>query len=151
MFVSAHTRRARCVIIAPDPNGDCHRRTNGRSQRLRTRARLAGTRDMWTEIIGWSAATILLLTISRQVYTQWRERTTQGLSKWLFVGQLAASTGFVIYSWLLGNWVFVVTNVLMLVTAAGGQWIFMRNRRREERAAATHPKRGSSQRARSGA
>jgi len=105
---------------------------------------------MGTEIIGWSAATILLATISRQVYTQWRERSTQGLSKWLFVGQLAASTGFVIYSWMLGNWVFVVTNVLMLVTAAGGQWIYLRNRRREERAAAAHPKRASKQRARRG-
>jgi uncharacterized protein with PQ loop repeat len=105
---------------------------------------------MWTEIIGWSAATILLLTISRQVYTQWRERSTQGLSRWLFIGQLAASTGFVVYSWLLSNWVFVVTNVLMLVTAGGGQWIYLRNRRREERAAAAaHPKRASKQRTRS--
>ena len=37
-------------------------------------------------------ATILLLTIGRQVYTQWRDGTSQGVSKWLFVGQLAAST-----------------------------------------------------------
>ncbi len=88
---------------------------------------------MWTELIGWSAATILLLTISRQVYTQWRARTTQGLSKWLFIGQLAASAGFVVYSWLLSNWVFVVTNVLMLVTAGLGQWLYSRNKHREQR------------------
>lgn len=98
---------------------------------------------MWTELIGWSAAAILLLTISRQVYTQWRERSTQGLSRWLFIGQLAASTGFVVYSWLLGNWVFVVTNVLMLATAGVGQWIFLSNKCREERAAAVHPRRTS--------
>jgi uncharacterized protein with PQ loop repeat len=91
---------------------------------------------MWTELIGWTAATILLLTISRQVYTQWRERSTRGLSRWLFTGQLAASTGFVVYSWLLGNWVFVVTNVLMLATAGVGQWIYLSNERREKRAAA---------------
>jgi MtN3 and saliva related transmembrane protein len=60
-----------------------------------------------------------------------RSGTTQGLSRWLFIGQLAASTGFIIYSWLLRNWVFVVTNVLMLATAAIGQWIFLRNVRRE--------------------
>ena len=97
---------------------------------------------MWTELIGWSAAAILLLTISRQVYTQWRDRSTQGLSRWLFIGQLAASTGFVVYSWLLGNWVFVVTNVLMLATAGLGQWLYLRNKRREERIgmAAAHRK-----------
>ncbi len=87
---------------------------------------------MWTEIIGWCAGAILLLTISRQVYTQWRDRSTQGVSRWLFIGQLAASTGFVIYSWLLSNWVFVATNVLMLAAAGTGQWIYLRNKRREE-------------------
>ena len=87
---------------------------------------------MWTEAIGWIAAFILLLTIGRQVYTQWRERSTQGMSRWLFIGQLVASSGFVIYSWLLGNWVFVVTNVLMLATAGIGQWIYLCNKRREE-------------------
>ena len=91
---------------------------------------------MGIEWIGWCAASILLLTISRQVYTQWRERSTQGLSRWLFIGQLAASTGFVVYSWLLGNWVFVITNVLMLVTAGVGQAIYLNNKRREESPAA---------------
>jgi len=74
---------------------------------------------------------VLLLTIGRQVLAQWRSGSTQGLSRWLFIGQLAASTGFIIYSWLLSNWVFVVTNVLILVTAAIGQWIFRRNVHRE--------------------
>ena len=94
---------------------------------------------MLTELIGWAAATVLLLTIGRQVFTQWRDRTTTGLSRWLFVGQLAASTGFVVYSWLLGNWVFVVTNVLMLITAGIGQWLFLRNKGREKHA--ENPKR----------
>ena len=89
---------------------------------------------MFTELIGWCSAVVLLLTIGRQVYAQWRARTTQGLSRWLFVGQLTASTGFVVYSWLVGNWVFVVTNLLMLVTAATGQMIYRTNLRREARA-----------------
>ena len=88
---------------------------------------------MLTEAIGWCAAAILLITIGRQVYTQWRTRSTQGLSRWLFIGQLAASTGFVVYSWLVGNWVFVATNVLMLATAALGQWIYLRNVRLEDK------------------
>jgi len=87
---------------------------------------------MEAEMIGWSAAVVLLLTMSRQVYTQWRDRSTQGLSRWLFIGQLAASTGFVVYSWALGNWVFVMSNVLMLGTAGVGQWIYVRNKRRED-------------------
>jgi uncharacterized protein with PQ loop repeat len=56
-----------------------------------------------TELIGWMAATVLLATMGRQVYTQWRDGTSQGVSKWLFVGQLAASLGFVMYSWRLGK------------------------------------------------
>lgn len=88
---------------------------------------------MVTELIGWFSAAVLLLTIGRQVYAQWRSRSTQGLSRWLFIGQLTASTGFVIYSWLVGNWVFVATNVLMLATAALGQLIYLNNLRREKR------------------
>jgi len=83
-----------------------------------------------TEIIGWTSATILLATIGRQVYSQWRSRSSQGVSKWLFAGQIAASIGFVVYSWLLRNWVLVVTNGLMLSTALLGQWIYLSNKRR---------------------
>ena len=49
---------------------------------------------MLTELIGWCSAAVLLITIGRQVLAQWRSGTTQGLSRWLFIGQLAASTGF---------------------------------------------------------
>lgn len=86
---------------------------------------------MWVELIGWSGAAVLLLTLGRQVYTQWRDGRAQGVSRWLFVGQLTASTAFLVYSWLLQNWVFVVTNALLLVTAAVGELIFLRNRRIE--------------------
>src|SRR5262249_52119647 len=89
---------------------------------------------MITELIGWTAATILLATIGRQAYSQWRDRSSQGVSKWLFIGQITASTGFVIYSWLLRDWVFVVTNVLMLNTALFGQWIYLHNKRRQRMA-----------------
>ncbi|WP_019140424.1 hypothetical protein [Noviherbaspirillum massiliense] len=91
---------------------------------------------MFTELIGWISTFILILTISRQVYTQWRTKSIAGVSKWLFVGQLAASTGFVIYSALLENWVFVLSNVFLLLTALVGQCIYIRNKRRAERQAA---------------
>lgn len=84
-----------------------------------------------SDLIGWTSSAILLATLARQVFTQWRERSTAGVSHWLFIGQLAASTGFLIYSWLLRNWVFVVTNAALLVTALVGQVIYRRNARRE--------------------
>lgn len=89
--------------------------------------------SQWAEWIGWASALVLLMTISRQVYTQWKTRDTKGVSRWLFIGQTTASTGFLVYSWVLDNWVFVATNALLLVTAAVGQTLFWRNRRREER------------------
>jgi uncharacterized protein with PQ loop repeat len=88
---------------------------------------------MVTELIGWAAAAILVATIGRQVYTQWRAGTTAGVSKWLFVGQLSASAGFVAYSWLERDWVFVATNAVMLATALLGQCIYQRNRRKNRR------------------
>jgi uncharacterized protein with PQ loop repeat len=97
---------------------------------------------MATDLIGWAATGILFLTIAWQVYTQWRERSTQGVSGLLFVGQLAASVGFVIYSALLSNWVFVVANGMLIVTAAIGQLIYRRNRRLEKRGEATHDAHG---------
>jgi uncharacterized protein with PQ loop repeat len=88
---------------------------------------------MLADITGWISALILILTISRQVYTQWRTRSTAGVSRWLFVGQLAASAGFVIYSFLVENWVFVATNSFLLLTAVVGQLVYLGNKRREAR------------------
>ncbi|WDZ98287.1 SemiSWEET family transporter [Herbaspirillum sp. WKF16] len=85
--------------------------------------------DGVTDMIGWSATLVLLLTISSQVYQQWRTRSTKGVSPWLFAGQLLASTGFVTYSALQGDWVFVVSNVFLLLTALLGQWLYLRNKR----------------------
>jgi hypothetical protein len=53
-----------------------------------------------TEAVGWVSSAILVLTIAKQVYKQWREGSSEGVSKWLFVGQMAASLGFTVYSWL---------------------------------------------------
>lgn len=83
-----------------------------------------------TELIGWISTFILCATILRQVYTQWKTRATAGVSKWLFIGQLAASAGFVVYSFLLENWVFVFSNVFLLITALVGEFIYMKNMKR---------------------
>jgi len=67
------------------------------------------------EVIGWASSIILLLTLVRQVYKQWSDRTSEGLSKWLFIGQLAASVGFTYYSYLTGNIVFMSTNAALTI------------------------------------
>lgn len=79
--------------------------------------------------IGWASSVILLATLSRQAYTQWKSRDVRGVSRWLFVGQLTASVGFTVYSFLLGNWVFASSNIAILVTAIAGEAIYLRNKR----------------------
>ena len=88
-----------------------------------------------TEAVGWVSSGILVLTIAKQVYKQWQEGSSEGVSKWLFVGQMAASLGFTIYSWLVSNWVFVVTNAVMLVNGLLGLLIVIHHRRRERKQA----------------
>ena len=83
-----------------------------------------------TNAIGWISSVILILTISHQVAKQWRDHTSEGVSTWLFVGQLAASVGFTMYSLLLRNWVFAVTNGVMVVAGLLGYAITVHHKRR---------------------
>jgi uncharacterized protein with PQ loop repeat len=83
-----------------------------------------------TEIVGWASSVILLLTLGKQVHKQWREHASEGVSRWLFIGQIGASVGFTVYSWMVRNWVFVVTNGLLVLNALLGFAITHRNRRR---------------------
>lgn len=85
------------------------------------------------EIIGWVSSIVLVLTIGRQVQKQWQAGTSEGVSKWLFIGQLTASLGFTVYSVLIRNWVFVVTNALMLANALTGFLVVQHHRRRKRR------------------
>ena len=85
------------------------------------------------EAIGWISSLILVLTIAKQVFKQWKEGSSENVSKWLFIGQLAASAGFLVYSWLVRNWVFIATNALMLANALLGLGIVLHHRRRERR------------------
>jgi uncharacterized protein with PQ loop repeat len=80
------------------------------------------------DLIGWVSSAVLLLTIGRQVYTQWRTRSDAGVSRWLFLGQLSASTGFALYSYLLHNWVFLVSNLALLGTGIVGEIIYLHNK-----------------------
>jgi MtN3 and saliva related transmembrane protein len=83
------------------------------------------------EMLGWFSSFVLVLTIGKQVYKQWQEGSSEGVSKWLFVGQLTASAGFTAYSLLVRNWVFVVTNSLMLLNGLLGLFIVLHHRRKK--------------------
>jgi uncharacterized protein with PQ loop repeat len=94
---------------------------------------------MMTDVLGWCCSIILLLTIGRQVWKQWRTGLGEGVSMWLYIGQITASAGFTLYSALVGNWVFIVTNALMLLSALAGLHILLFHCRRDGDAAENAP------------
>jgi len=71
----------------------------------------------------------LIATLIKQIHTQSKQEDLQGVSRWLFAGQIASSVGFIIYSWMLHNWVFIATNSLILLTALVGQLVFLKKKR----------------------
>jgi len=86
-----------------------------------------------TEAIGWASSLVLVVTLGNQVRKQWKERTSRGVSRWLFIGQLAASAGFLIYSVGTESWVFVATNAALVINALVG-WAIVRRHQRQARA-----------------
>ncbi|MET0814074.1 MAG: hypothetical protein ABWX88_02675 [Pseudoxanthomonas sp.] len=83
---------------------------------------------MSPDMIGWAASLMLVATLVRQIYTQAKDDSAKGVSHWLFAGQMASSVGFIAYSWMLENWVFIVTNSTILLTAVVGQVVMSRKR-----------------------
>lgn len=78
------------------------------------------------EIVGWVSSFVLLLTLVKQVKKQWEDKTSEGLSKWLFIGQLVASVGFTVYSFSVSNWVFTVTNGLLTINNVIGIYLYFK-------------------------
>jgi predicted benzoate:H+ symporter BenE len=85
------------------------------------------------DLVGWTASAILVATLVRQVHKQATQGNGCALSRWLFAGQIAASLGFIAYSWMLRNPVFIASNILILATAIAGQWLYVRNERKAQR------------------
>lgn len=84
-------------------------------------------------VIGWVSAAVLLATIVQQIWRQWHSGSSRGVSPWLFAGQFVASAGMGTYSLATGDIVFVVTNVLMMISAVVGGVVLAIHRRREGR------------------
>lgn len=72
------------------------------------------------ELLGWFSSLVLLTTIISQIAKQWREGSGKGVSRWLFVGQSTASLGFTVYSAVLRNWVFTLTNGALFLSGIVG-------------------------------
>jgi len=86
----------------------------------------------FADAIGWTASAILLATLVRQIVKQSQAGAdAEGVSHWLFIGQALASIGFIAYSVLLHNWVFIVTNSLILATAVVG-FVLQRRRMKQQ-------------------
>lgn len=86
-------------------------------------------------VIGWCSALVLLMTLLVQISAQWKSKSDSGVSPWLFVGQLLASGGFIAYSALRHDTVFVVTNSLTALVAIAGQTLYFHNQRVNHRRA----------------
>ena len=91
------------------------------------------------EPLGWLASLILLSTIARQIWRQAHAPTVEGVSKWLFIGQMAASVLYLVYSILVKNPVFIASNAALLVAGITGQVIYLRRRHEQTRQASTEP------------
>lgn len=72
------------------------------------------------DALGWASSLVLLATIISQIRKQVKNRSDKGVSRWLYAGQTAASAGFAVYSALLNNWVFLVTNLALTLSALVG-------------------------------
>ncbi len=70
---------------------------------------------MGSEWLGWCASGLLLITLAVQIHKQWRERSSRGVSTWLFIGQVISELAFLIYSLQQRNWVFAATNAVLVV------------------------------------
>ena len=90
---------------------------------------------MKIQILGWACSLILCLTVLKQIHKQWSTRSSEGVSKWLYLGQIFAELGFVAYSWLVHNWVFVATNAFLLLSNFVGYGITLHQRRKTPSAA----------------
>jgi MtN3 and saliva related transmembrane protein len=78
--------------------------------------------------LGWAASAVLVVTIGHQVARQWRTGNSDGVSRWLYVGQLVAAIGFLAYAIHRVDPVFIATNTILLVAAALGLVLVVRQR-----------------------
>ena len=108
------------VAVARPPGGAIAADARNLARRLVERALLSYPVMPAIELIGWGSSLVLFATLVRQIVQQWQADSDEGVSPWLFIGQMTASAGFTLYSALIGSWVFVVTNVVLALASLVG-------------------------------
>lgn len=90
------------------------------------------------ELIGWGSAAILVPAFATQTYRQWQDRhdPVRGSSLWFFALVLIGTLGQVIYSWMVGNWVYLVLNSILVGNNLAGLGIAIYRYRNTRPAAA---------------
>ena len=83
------------------------------------------------ELIGWGSAAILVPAFATQTFRQWQQRDAPvGASTlWFFVLVLIGTAGQVAYSWMVGNWVYLALNGILVVNNLIGLGIAVHRRR----------------------
>lgn len=97
---------------------------------------MASVQSTATHLLGWVSSALLVTTIGSQVFKQWKADSSDGVSRYLYYGQIAASAGFTAYSVAVGDAVFVTTNLLLMALAVAGLLLLLRHRRRDRPARA---------------
>ena len=74
------------------------------------------------ELIGWGMPMVLIPTFGLQTYKQWQNRHEHATAStlWFFILALVGVAGQVVYSWMLGNWVYFLLNACLVVTNSLG-------------------------------
>lgn len=63
--------------------------------------------------IGWFSSTVVFVTQIIQLREQVK-KGSKGVSKWMFVGNVIATSGFVVYSYLQNDTIFLTANSIIL-------------------------------------
>lgn len=87
--------------------------------------------DLIVQVVGWLSSLILVPSLAYQTYKQWHEDTSEGVSVALYLGSLISNIGFAVYSWLQGDWVFIVSNTLLAINSSIGLCILYKHRFRK--------------------
>ena len=65
---------------------------------------------MYTNLIGYLAGFLLMMTFLPQLYRTWQRKTAEDVSMMMLVLMLGSGVGYEIYAWLLGLTPVVVMN-----------------------------------------
>ena len=73
---------------------------------------------MITELVGYAAGALLMISFLPQVLTTWRTRHAKDVSLWMLAITFGSACFYEIYAWRLGLWPVIVMNGIFGVLVA---------------------------------